>query len=366
MNLQPTFSVLVVSQYSSRRVGGAERYIHETTCRLARRGLQVAFVAADRPEKSGLAVGLPLFSGSYHPLWPRQMDRILHQFRPDVIYGHFTVPGITDVALRRAGKLGIPVCLVYHSDVTGPEWYKQVLGNLYYRLIGNQTLNGADRLVIHSQHYRQTSPWLANLEIPMDVAPAGVDTVMAQGIRRPGSPYILFAGKPDIKSKGFGVLYQAWRRVRPDFPELGLTVAGGGLQAGRYPGVTFLGQVTSRRKLADLYASAAMTVLPSLSSAESFGMVLAESLVAGTPVIGSDIGGIAELVSPGDNGWLVPPGDVQELALAITAIIHRGAELRAGILARRAVYRQRFDWEQTTERIWQALRACARPFGGRT
>ncbi len=358
MNLNPTLRVLVVSQYANRQAGGAERYIDETTRRLVRRGLQTLTISADCPKPAGLSRPWPFFSGGYHPSWPRQMDHILHHFRPNVIYGHFTVPCLIDVAVRRAGKAGIPACLVYHSDVTGPEWYKQAAGKLYYRLLGNATLRGAHRIILYSRRYQDASPWLANLEIPMDVAPAGVDTVMAQGIRRPGPPYILFAGKPDIQSKGFAVLLQAWQQVRHAIPDLGLVVAGGRQKTGRYPGVTFLGQVTSRRKLADLYASAAMTVLPSLSSAESFGMVLAESLVAGTPVIGSDIGGIAELVSPGKNGWLVPPGNVRELAQAITAIIHRGAELRSAVLARRAVYRQRFDWEQTTAQIWQALRAC--------
>ena len=60
-------------------------------------------------------------------------------------------------------------------------------------------------------------------------------------------------------------------------------------------------------------------ILPSL--AEGLPVVIMESLALGRPVLATWVGGIPELVQPGTNGWLVPPGDVQALAEAIKTVL---------------------------------------------
>jgi len=54
------------------------------------------------------------------------------------------------------------------------------------------------------------------------------------------------------------------------------------------------------------------------SSWESFGLVLAEALAVGTPVLATAVGGVIEVVEDGRNGLLVPPGDPEALGAAIT------------------------------------------------
>jgi glycosyltransferase involved in cell wall biosynthesis len=75
--------------------------------------------------------------------------------------------------------------------------------------------------------------------------------------------------------------------------------------------VGFVGTV-DRSSLATFYQAADVLVLPSLS--EAFGHVVTEAMSFGKPVIGSDVGGISLQVSNGVNGFLVPPGNPQELA----------------------------------------------------
>lgn len=71
-----------------------------------------------------------------------------------------------------------------------------------------------------------------------------------------------------------------------------------------------------RKDVERMYAAMDIFVLPS-TCIEAFGMVLIEAMAMGKAVIGTEIGGIPELISDGKNGLLVPPGDAKALAAAI-------------------------------------------------
>jgi glycosyltransferase involved in cell wall biosynthesis len=73
-----------------------------------------------------------------------------------------------------------------------------------------------------------------------------------------------------------------------------------------------------RRDIPDLMAAADVLVLPSV--AEAFGLVLAEALYLGTPVVASRVGGIPEIVRDGVDGLLVPPGSPEALAQALLEV----------------------------------------------
>ena len=78
--------------------------------------------------------------------------------------------------------------------------------------------------------------------------------------------------------------------------------------------VHFHGAV-SQAELAACFAVARVMVLPSLS--EGLGRVVVEAMLLGTPVIGSRVGGIPDMVEPGLTGWLVEAGDEADLAAAL-------------------------------------------------
>jgi glycosyltransferase involved in cell wall biosynthesis len=72
----------------------------------------------------------------------------------------------------------------------------------------------------------------------------------------------------------------------------------------------------SEQKLSELRELAAVAIVPSIWM-ENSPMTIYESYAVGLPVIGSDIGGIPELIDEGETGFLFEPKDVGELATAI-------------------------------------------------
>ena len=129
------------------------------------------------------------------------------------------------------------------------------------------------------------------------------------------------------EQKGQMLLIEAMARLHAEHPDLHLTLVGDGplrgaleraITAHGLGGVVtltgWLDEAGVRRELAEAHA----LVLPSF--AEGLPMVVMEAMAAGRPVIATAIAGIPELVRPGETGWLVPAGDVQALAEAVSAL----------------------------------------------
>jgi glycosyltransferase involved in cell wall biosynthesis len=134
-----------------------------------------------------------------------------------------------------------------------------------------------------------------------------------------------------IRRKGFDLLLAAFDRVAAELPAARLRVVGprgdaAGLLAGRDGArVTATGPVGQPELAAEL-RSADCLVLPSRN--DSYGMVVAEALACGLPVLVSDMVGAAELVTPGRNGWIVPAGDAAALAERMAWCVRHLATVR--------------------------------------
>ncbi|HEY0777071.1 MAG TPA: glycosyltransferase family 4 protein, partial [Gemmatirosa sp.] len=99
--------------------------------------------------------------------------------------------------------------------------------------------------------------------------------------------------------------------------------------------------VHARAEMARIYADSDVCCLPSLSDA--FGHVLLEALACGTPVIGTPNTAAPDLVTPGENGFIVPIRDVDALAGALAwCYEHRDALAEMRAQARRCA--ERFSW----------------------
>ncbi|MBX0286459.1 glycosyltransferase family 4 protein [Haloarcula salinisoli] len=152
--------------------------------------------------------------------------------------------------------------------------------------------------------------------------------------------YFVFLGRL-AEEKGVEKLIQAAVEIAADSNDIDIRIAGTGPleeqlieQAEQQcpESVEFLGYVSEEKKH-ELFTHARAVIVPSIWM-EAFGMVVLEAMQCGTPVIGSDRGGIGELVQDGSTGLVYPATDSSMLAAQIRKL-HTDPEL-AGDLGKRA------------------------------
>lgn len=154
------------------------------------------------------------------------------------------------------------------------------------------------------------------------------------------APSVAFAGG-GVTVKGAQVLLDALPLLLPHVPGLRVAVAGGGdarlLNAFRRfePQVWVLGRVPFPEMRA-FFGAADLSLVPSVWH-ENSPVVIFENFQMGTPVVGSDFGGIPEFIEPGATGYLFPRGD--SAALAERVIRHFARPARARRRMRQACYR---------------------------
>ncbi len=187
------------------------------------------------------------------------------------------------------------------------------------------------------------------------VKPNFVEGAPAPGTGAGG--YALFVGRLSAE-KGLATVLEAWQRLGDAIP---LKIVGEGplaasveAVAARKLEVEYLG----RRPLAEVYAlmgGARFLVLPS-EWYEPFGRVAIEAFACGTPVIASDMGGMAELIDDRRTGRLFRPGDAGDLAGVVEWALAHPQELAR----MRGRARAEFEANYTAERNYQLLTAIYR------
>jgi len=155
--------------------------------------------------------------------------------------------------------------------------------------------------------------------------PVSIDRDPVQ--ERPSQPTFVTASTLS-KEKGVPTAIDGMKRVHEHLPDARLLVFGAGpledalqKRANDLPSETidFRGRVPPD-ELYDAMATATATVFPSEWD-EPFGRVTVESLALGTPVVGSRVGGIAEIIDDGETGLLFPPADEDALAECLLTLV---------------------------------------------
>jgi len=179
------------------------------------------------------------------------------------------------------------------------------------------------------------------------------DAEWAQHLAR---PELVFVGRADDPRKNVALLLDAFGRLRSRLPQVRLSLIGR-RPAVRLPeGVDIVGEVPS---VAERVRRAALFVLPSLQ--EGFGLVVAEALAAGVPVVVTPSGGPEDLVRTSGGGEVLSGFDPDELAGRVAALL----EDRDTLFAMRRRGREHVAREHDPARLRNALRDALQDLGGR-
>lgn len=348
---------------SAYRGGGGESYegirVHRFRYFLARwEDLTHDEAAPDRMRRSLLYRVLPLFyiAGGLWGIW-----RLARRSRFDIIHVHWPVPHILFgwLARRTSGRQTRLVTSWYGVEL---RWVQSSLP--WLRGFVRWALHTSDAVVAISSY---TAREIARFsKVPIRVIPYTLGFPETQAVRRSagdGSFRILFVGRL-VERKGVTHLVEAVHRLPADLRTL-LTIVGEGperasleaqVHAGGLDGrVDFRGRVDDSA-LQAAFAASDVLVLPSIVDArgdtEGLGVVLLEAMSCGVPVMGSNIGGITDIIEDEESGLLVPPADPDQLARALERLARdSGLAARLGAAGERRV-RAAFGWPEIM-RKWE-------------
>jgi glycogen(starch) synthase len=190
------------------------------------------------------------------------------------------------------------------------------------------------------------------------VVPNGVDLTRERSLSPlfvPFDRFVLGLGRV-VRKKGFDLLLDAFARLAPLHPGLGLVVGGDGAERdaladrvhelGLDDRVLLPGSL-SREQVAWAMANASVFVLP--SRVEPFGIVVLEALRARLPVVVSAHGGATEIVRDEREGLVADPFDPEALASAIARTLDESA-LRERLTRAGAARVRTFDWPRVADR----------------
>lgn len=318
---------VLTTSYPRYSGDAAGHFIGEAVEQLRARGLDVAVASPAWFGHFGIAYGDGIVGNlRRHPLRAARLPLFLASFRraaaqaaadADIVHAHWLPAGAIARTLRKP----------YVVQVWGTDLELARRAPRLFRPI----LRQAGAVVA-------ASSWLADEARAIgaravEVIPSGVD-LPAQVAPAEEPPQILYAGRLSPE-KGIVELLEAARG-------LPLIVVGDGPLRDRAPTRGFV----PHDELAALYERAAVVACP--SHREGFGVVCAEAMAHGRPVVASAVGGLLDLVVDGETGLLVPPGDVQALRAALERLLgDAGLRKRMGEAARKRI-RERFSWDAVT------------------
>ena len=304
----------------------------------------------------------------------RSASRNMEIRRPDWILAHFTLPG-GEVARRWAGRFGIPYAVVLHgADV--PDSQKGRFGAVYplIKPLVRRVWRQAARVIAVSDGLRELAlrTWP---EGRIEVVPNGVDIERFRPAEMPtvrdGGTLVVVAVARLVEIKGLQHLSAAVARIPADMrSQIRLRLCGTGpyegelrrqvREAGLDAQVEFAGLVPYER-IPEEFQGADMFALPSLQ--EGLPLSLLEAMACGLPVMASRVGGVPAVICDGENGFLIPAGDVEKVSKAIVQLASDSI-LRARVSKAARHTAQSWSWDSIWERYEALLTGACRTAQG--
>lgn len=358
--------LLLVTPYFPPNLGGLETYVFNIAQGLMQTyNYEVVVVTSDPKGKKQIIedycgikvyrfpIMLRISNTPINPLWYGTLKSIIRTEKPDIINSHQPVPFIGDLAAFLTGN--IPFVLTYHSGTMQKnKFLSDSITFLYEKLILPHTASKATKIICASNFVRNTL--LKKYAFKSTVIHPGVDISLFKPdpTTEKKENLILFicSSKNMHKLKGLYYLLEALKSL----PEVTLRIIG---EKHDFTDKRFVSIGIKRGKdLVEEMQKATVLALPSIRHMEGFPMVLIEAMACQTPVIGTDQGGIPEVISDGIDGFIVPPKDSNALALAISKIVaDKELATRMGHFGEAKV-REKCTWDTRVDLTKEVFASC--------
>jgi D-inositol-3-phosphate glycosyltransferase len=380
--------------------GGMNVYVRELTRQLGQMGIHVDVFTRSQDDHvphvlhelgyGNRVVHVP--AGPEHPVSKEELANYIPQFvegiktfacekgiQYDIIHSHYWMSGIAAASLSDLWG-GTPIVHMFHTlgEMKNRIARSEAEREGEFRIDGEkQVLRRADRVVVATLAeltqlrflYKANQSKLVIIPPGVDVShfyPIPADEAKLYVGLKPEDRMVLFVGRIE-PLKGVDTLIQAMScvQLQQERP-VHLAIIGGDpaaspqemsaemarlqklcddLAVGQT--VVFLGK-RDQDKLPYYYSAAELLVMP--SHYESFGMVALEAMACGTPVIASEVGGLAYLVRDGETGFTIPDQEPEALCEKISWLL-RDHNLHATMSQRALEYAQDYAWDKIAKQI---------------
>lgn len=292
------------------------------------------------------------------------MNKIIRKEKIELVHAHWILPqGILAAICKKFFK--IPFVVTVHAGDIFP------IRNFFSRFLSKITLENCDYCTANSTYTKNAVMRLANPK-NISVIPMGVDTTLFNSHKKNTAlkknldikkEFILSVGRL-VEKKGIKYIIMALPRVLKRFPEAKLVVVGDGpekdslrklvseLKIDR--NVEFIGKIKNS-DLPDYYATADVFVGPSIvtdkGDTEGLGIVFLEALASKACIIGSNVGGIPDIIKNKKTGLLVKEKNPEQLGRAIIKALS-DKRLRSRLIKNGSKHvKNNFSWDSVAERF---------------
>jgi glycosyltransferase involved in cell wall biosynthesis len=369
-------NILMLTNTFAPHVGGVARSVQRFADEFRKRGHRVLIVA---PEYEGLTepepdvVRVPAlrnFNGSDFSVpvpITRKVARALKTFAPEIVHSHHPYL-LGGTALRVAASRGIPAVFTHHSRYEAFTHYLPGDSPRMKRFVLD-LVTGYCKLcdaVIAPSFAVARQLASQGVEVPIEVIPTGVDLKLFSGGSR-----ALFRSRLGIPEEAFLVGHVGRLALEKNLSFLADAVARFLLRNSRAR-FLLVGDGPMKEAVRETFESRGLTgrlhlegalgeedlshaykgmdVFAFASRTETQGMVLAEAMAAGTPVVAIDAPGVREVVRDRENGRLVPREDAGAFAAALSWIAGLSDEERKRMGERIARTAEAFSMSRTADR----------------
>lgn len=294
--------------------------------------------------------------------------KIIRKEKINLIHSNWIIPsGLIGAICRKIFEIK-HIVTIHGTDIFMIKKLK------VFRTICSFILRNSDQITANSNYTKDTLLSIdSKVEDKVEIIPMGVDTSIFNPIyekipiKHEINHLILSVGRL-VEQKGIKYLIMSMKYVIKEFTNCKLLVCGSGSESVNLKNLTnelelnnnviFTGHI-KHEELPIYYTSADIFVMPSIETHqgenEGLGIVILEAMACGTPVIGSNVGGIKDIIKDNKNGFLIKPKNPEDIANKIIKLLQDEKLKQKFSMEGLKLIKDKFSWEVVTNMFFEEV-----------